>query len=57
MPAQRFGERQPTSPRYVASDEDLDPAFFEEPAPSPTQEELDAELARLEELRVILGEK
>ena len=41
-------------PAYVASDEDLDPAFFEQPAPTPTQEELDAELARLEELRAIL---
>lgn len=47
----------PTSPVYVASNEDLDPAFFEQPAPGPTQEELDAELTRLEELRVILGEK
>ena len=44
----------PTSPAYIASDEDLSPIFFEEPAPSPTQEELDAELARLEELRAIL---
>jgi hypothetical protein len=47
----------PASPAYVASDEDLAPAFFEEPSPSPTQEELNAELARLEELRAILGEK
>ncbi len=47
----------PTSPAYVASDEDLDPAFFQEPAPSPTQEELNAELASLKELLVILGEK
>ena len=42
---------------YVASDEDLDPVFFEDPTPGPTQEEMDVELARLEELRVILGEK
>ena len=47
----------PTSSAYIAGDEDLDPAFFEEPAPSPTQEELDAELACLEELRAILGVK
>jgi hypothetical protein len=46
-----------TSPAYVASDEDLDPAFFEEPAPGPSQEELDAELAGLEELHAILGAK
>ena len=44
----------PTSPAYVANDEDLDPAFFEAPAPIPTQEELDAELTGLEELRAIL---
>jgi hypothetical protein len=43
-----------TSSRYVASDEDLAPAFFGEPAPSATLEELDAELARLAELRAIL---
>jgi hypothetical protein len=43
-----------TSPRYVASDEDLSPIFFEEPTPSPTQEEIDAEFARLAELRAIL---
>jgi integrase len=36
------------SPRYVASDEDLDPS------PSPTQQEIDAEFARLAELRAIL---
>jgi integrase len=47
----------PTSPAYVASDEDLDPAFFEQAAPGPTQEELEAELARLAELRAILGVK
>ena len=44
----------PTSPVYVANDGDLDPAFFEEPTPGPTQEELDAELTGLEELRAIL---
>jgi integrase len=43
----------PTSPAYVATDEDLDPVFFEEPSPSPTQEEIDAEFARLAELRAI----
>jgi hypothetical protein len=47
----------PTSPAYVANDEDLAPAFFEEPASSPTQEELDAELTDLEELCAILGVK
>jgi site-specific recombinase XerD len=41
-------------PMYVASDDDLDASFFEEPAPGPTQEEIDAELARLAELRAIL---
>jgi hypothetical protein len=44
----------PADPKFVASDDDLDASFFEEPTPGPTQEELDAELARLEELRMIL---
>jgi len=44
----------PAATGYVASDEDLDPAFFGEPPPTATPEELDAELARLEELRAIL---
>jgi hypothetical protein len=42
---------------YQASDDDLDASFFEQPAPTPTQEELDAELAGLEELHAILGVK
>jgi hypothetical protein len=41
-------------PEFVAQDSDLDPLFFEQPAPTPTQEEIDAELARLAELRAIL---
>jgi integrase len=45
---------EPTEPMFQASDSDLDPMFFEQPAPTPTQEELDAELARLAELRAIL---
>jgi integrase len=44
----------PTSPAYIASDEDLSSMFFEKPAPTPTQEELNAELAGLEELCAIL---
>jgi hypothetical protein len=44
----------PAEPMFQASDSDLAPMFFEEPTPGPTQEELDAELARLEELRMIL---
>lgn len=44
----------PAEPMFQASDSDLALMFFEEPAPSPTQEEIDAEFARLEELRMIL---
>jgi integrase len=46
---------EPAQPEFVAQDSDLDPLFFEQPAPTPTQEELEAELARLEELRAILN--
>lgn len=41
-------------PVFVATDDDLDPAFFERLPASPTQAEVDAELARLTELREIL---
>ena len=41
----------PAEQMFQASDSDLDPMFFEEP---PTQEELGAERARVEELRAIL---
>jgi integrase len=42
------------APVYVASDEDLPVELFDTPAPGPTQEEIDAELARLAELRAIM---
>ena len=45
----------PASPAYVASDEDLAPAFFEEPAPAATQQELEAAKAELEALRELIG--
>jgi hypothetical protein len=41
-------------PMFQASDSDLAPMFFEEPTPGPTQERIDAERARVEELRAIL---
>ena len=44
----------PAEPMFQASDSDLDPMFFEEPSPGPMQEEIDAEFARLAELRAIL---
>jgi hypothetical protein len=44
----------PHADPYVAIDQDLAPMFFEEPAPGPTQGELDAEGSRLTELRAIL---
>jgi hypothetical protein len=55
--AAQEGSELAAEPDFVAQDSDLDPMFFEQPAPTPTQEEMDVELARLEELRVILGEK
>jgi hypothetical protein len=45
---------QTAEPMFQASDSDLAPMFFEGPAPAPTQEELETELARLVELRAIL---
>jgi hypothetical protein len=50
-------EAAPAVPKFVATDDDLAPMFFEEPTPALTQEELDAERARLEELREIMGVK
>jgi hypothetical protein len=44
----------PAEPIFQAADSDLAPIFFEEPDPSPTQEEIEAEFARLAELRAIL---
>jgi hypothetical protein len=42
------------APKFQASDGDLPAELFEAPTPGPTQEELDAERTRLEELRAIL---
>jgi hypothetical protein len=44
----------PAEPKFVATNEDLPVEMFETPASAPTQEEIDAELARLAELRAIL---
>jgi hypothetical protein len=61
-PAKKPGTRKPEAalaaapaePAYVGTDQDLAPMFFEEPTPGRTQEELQAERARLAELRAIL---
>jgi hypothetical protein len=53
-PAAQETPKLAAEPEFVAQDSDLDPLFFEQPAPAPTQEEIDAELARLAELRAIL---